>query len=92
MVVSAGLQSYFDKKRSWKKGQIQKRFADLRGEIAPEFLESFENFHTKVMEIFEETPEAYNIVEKEVTNLETNLERMKGKKNIRIWGIIADNI
>ena len=61
MPVSSGLQKYFDSQRK-KKQDIKDRLASLADQIDPVFLQSFENFHERIMGIMEDNPDAEDIV------------------------------
>ena len=90
MPVSSWLQSHFDKKR--KKKQVAIKLENIRGQIDPSFIASFEKFRSKVLCIVEDSPESCNIVEQEIDSLETKLERVKKKKKVKKFHTITDSI
>jgi len=76
MPISSGLQKYFDAQQEKKSAQdMKKRFADLEWKVDPAFMQSFANFHNKIMNIVEENPESSDIVLEEVDDLTREIER-----------------
>lgn len=90
MSVSSGLQQHFDKKA--KKRDISSKLDDLRGQIDPAFLASFENFRTQVLSIVDEAPEETDVIEEEIGELETKLQRVNKKRSIKTFEIITEQI
>ena len=89
MPVSSGLQKYFDSKKP-KKGDMQQKFASLAGQIDPAFMQSFEAFHDKIMNIVEENPEAESLVSEELGELDEQMKTAGRKHNLRKAEAIID--
>lgn len=76
MAVSSGLQKYFDAQQKKKTVQdMKKRFSDLEWKVDPAFMQSFSEFHDKLMNIVDENPESSDIVMEEVDELSKEVER-----------------
>lgn len=90
MPVSSGLEAYFDKNR--KKQSVKRKLDDIYSQVDPAFLLSFEKFRTQVLEIVEETPEASERVEEEVTLLWNNLKRTHRVNNLKKSAAIIEKI
>ncbi len=76
MTVSSGLQKYFDAQQKKKSAQdMKKRFADLEWKVDPAFMQSFVNFHDKIMDIVDENPDSAEIALEEVNELTKEVER-----------------
>lgn len=92
MPVSSGLQKYFDSQKK-KKGDMQDSLAKLKGQIDPAFLQSFEAFHDRILNIVDENPQAEEIVANELEDLSHNLGERKRvhqtKKAAKIIDIAA---
>ncbi len=82
MPVSAGLQKYFDSKRK-KQGDIGQKFAAIADQIDPAFMQSFELFHDKIMDIVEENPDAEGIAIQELSSLDTKMQNAGRRHNLK---------
>lgn len=60
--------------------------------IDPIFLSSFEKFHDQVLGILEDTPESVSVVEDEITDLETKLERVNKKRKVKTFQVVIDEV
>jgi len=89
MVVSAGLQKYFDGKRG-KKGDIDNKFKSISWDIDPRFLQSFEKFRARLLGIVEEYPESEDFVWAELSDLETSLQISKRQHSLKKAATIID--
>lgn len=89
MPVSSGLQKYFDSRKP-KKSDMDEKFASLAGQIDPAFMQSFEAFHDKIMNIVDENPEAEDMLTEELSGLEDKLERSNRRHNLRKAESIID--
>lgn len=89
MPVSSGLQKYFDSKKP-KKGDMEDKFASLKGQIDPAFMKSFEAFHDKIMDIVEEVPEAEEIIGEELEQLDAKLSNENRRHNLKKAKSIID--
>ncbi len=84
MPVSSGLQKYFDsqyKKKS--KGEMGQKFEDLAWQIDPAFMQSFEAFHDKLLDIVDENPQAEEMVVEEISNLDMKLKNSGRKHDMK---------
>ena len=89
MPVSSGLQKYFDSRKP-EKSDMEERFASLAGQIDPAFMQSFEAFHDKIMNIVEDNPEAEGMLSEELSVLENKLDRTNRRHNLRKAEAIID--
>jgi len=90
MPVSDWLQKHFDKTWPGKK-QIHDRLQKIQWQIDPAFMKSFEKFRHQVLCIVDDTPGACSIVDGEIVHLETKLERVNQKKQVKTFETVADN-
>lgn len=77
MSVSSWLQKYFDDSRKKRKSSIQDTLNSLKWEIHPEFLQSFEAFHDRILWIVDENPEDVDVVEGELIQLNSSFKERK---------------
>jgi len=90
MPVSDGLQAYFDKQR--KKRDIWARLEKMKTDIHPEFLKNFEDFRLRILDIVEENPEASEIVNWEIEELDIKLHHARRKQSLQRAATILDVI
>lgn len=84
MPVSSGLQKYFDSKQKKKsQGDMKKKLQDIAQNIDPAFMQSFEAFHDRIMDIVEENPDIQAVVEEEVVNLDLRVKNSNRKHNMK---------
>ncbi len=92
MVVSSGLQKYFDTSKKWKKDDTQAKLDAIASQIDPAFAASFDCFKTRILGIVEETPEANTMVLGELNELDENLKTSRRKHNLKKAVAIMDNV
>lgn len=83
MVVSAGLQKYFDQSKKRKKDDTKKSLDRIYDQIDPAFALSFEAFRERVLDIVEETPEAESMVLGELGELNTKIQTSNRRHSLR---------
>ena len=89
MVVSAGLQKYFDSRRG-KKDDTQARLDALAGQIDPAFAQSFLDFRAKILGIIEEHPEETPAILEEIEELDHSLQTRKRVHNLKKAQVMLD--
>lgn len=90
MVVSSGLQKYFDSQRKKKGGSIKDKLAKIESQIDPEFLRSFQVFHDRILDIVDDE-ESESIAEEELDSLEVELKTANRKHQLQKAKAILDN-
>ena len=92
MVVSAGLQKYFDKSKRRKKSDTKKTLDRIHDQIDPAFAQSFSAFRERVLGIVEETPEAEPMVLWELGELHTKLQISNRRHSLRKAAAMIDAV
>lgn len=91
MPVSSGLQKYFDSQQKKKsKSDVEKKLEGLKGQVAPEFLQSFEAFHDRIIDIVGENPDSSDMVSEEISELDTKLQNSKRVHDMKKASKIID--
>lgn len=91
MVVSAGLQKYFDRSKKWKKDDTGAKLDAIASQIDPAFSMSFNVFRERILEIVDETPEASEMVMAELGDLDENLKTSRRRHNLKKAEAIIDS-
>ena len=97
MPVSSGLEKYFDKSRKKKRkkngdSEIKEKLTAVESQIDPAFSMSFQSFKERILEIVDETPEATDMVDSELWNLNEKLKSTKRRHNLKKAAAIIDAV
>jgi hypothetical protein len=90
MPISSELEAYFEKTR--KKRYITQKLDDIRSQVDPAFLVSFDFFRHQVLSIVEENPDAGDLVEDEVVELGVALQKRQRVHNLKKSALVIEKI
>ena len=91
MVVSDGLQKYFDASQKWKRDDTDRKLKAMERDIDPAFAISFQSFRSRILEIVDETPEASDMVMGELWDLDEKLKTSRRRHNLKKAAAILDS-
>lgn len=88
MVVSEGLQKYFDAQRD--ENNIESKLSSLSTDLDPRFLQSFSEYRSRILWIVQENPEAEEMISNEVIDLGEKLTERKRQHNMKKAAVVID--
>ncbi|NDK09354.1 hypothetical protein GW846_01095 [Candidatus Gracilibacteria bacterium] len=83
MTVSCGLQKYFDAQRSQKKDTTSAQLEAISAHVDPIFMQSFEEFRARILDIVDEDPDCEDIVSEELGELDSQMQERKRVHNMQ---------